>query len=140
MQLVQELCEQDISTFLGQASETWTLEERLKALTEFALQNGQYYYQQLLLWVDFAQQTRDASGKEIHFLQQVWERTRKALADYLQTSDPALVDFVLIFMDGLFMQSIYGRGIQDMAWFQEQSQLMIQMVIHHEQNSSQLQN
>lgn len=140
MQLVQELCEQDISTFLGQASEAWTLEERLKALTEFALQNGQYYYQQLLLWVDFAQQTRDASGKDIYFLQQVWERTRKALADYLQTSDPALVDFVLIFMDGLFMQSIYGRGIQDMAWFQEQSQLMIQMVMHHEQNSAQLQN
>lgn len=139
MQLVKELFEQDISSFFAQAPDAPTLEERLQAITNFALQNAQYYYQQLLLWVDFVQQTRDTPNCEIPFLQQSWEHTRSVLADYLQTSDPALVDFVMVFMDGLFMQYIYGRGSQDAAWFHQQSQLMIQMVIHHERNFSQLQ-
>lgn len=139
MQLVQELFERDISTFFAQAPDVQTLEERLQAITDFALQNAQYYYQQFLLWVDFVQQTRDAPNTEVPFLRQVWERTRETLADYLQISDAVLVDFVMVFIDGLFVQYIYGRGTQDTAWFTQQSQLMIQMVIHHEQNFSQLQ-
>ena len=134
MQLVQELFERDISTFFAQAPEVHTLEERLQAITDFALQNAQYYYQQFLLWVDFVQQTRDAPDTATHFLQDFWERTRNMLADYLQIANPELVDFVMVFIDGLFVQYIYGRGTQDADWFRQQSQLMIQMVIHHEQN------
>ena len=139
MQLVQELFEQDISTFFAQAPDAQTLEERLQAIAGFALQNAQYYYQQFLLWVDFVQQTRDTPNSANGFLRQVWERTRGALADYLQISDPSLVDFVMVFIDGLFVQYIYGRGTEDTAWFQQQNQLMIQMVIHHEQTFSQVQ-
>ena len=57
MQLVQELCEQDISSFFAQAPEGLTLEGRLRAIMAFVLQNAQFYYQQLVLWVDFFQQT-----------------------------------------------------------------------------------
>lgn len=143
MQLVQELCEQDISSFFAQAPEAPTLEERLQAIVDFVFQHIQYYYQQLVLWVDFFQQTHNSPGGEVHFLRQVWERARDTMADYLQISDPALVDFVMVFFDGLIMQYIYGRvydqGVQDTAWFHRQTQLMIQMIVHHEQNFPQLQ-
>ncbi|MEO0409167.1 MAG: TetR/AcrR family transcriptional regulator [Cyanobacteria bacterium P01_A01_bin.135] len=135
MQLVQELFERDLSTFFAQASEALSLEERLQAVADFALQNAQYYYQQMLLWVDFVQQSREASGDEVACLRQVWERTHSALADYLQLSDPDLVDFIVVFLDGLFVQHIYGRDAEDAAWFQQQCQLMIQMVIHREQRA-----
>ena len=136
MQLVQELCEQDISSFFAQAPEVKTLEARLQAVIGFVLQNAQFYHQQLLLWVDFFQQTREGSEEEVHFLRQVWDRTRDTLADYLQLSDPSVVDFLMIFFDGLIIQHIYNRGCKDQDWFDQQSQLMIQMILHHEQLSS----
>ncbi|MGF1521454.1 MAG: TetR/AcrR family transcriptional regulator [Leptolyngbyaceae cyanobacterium] len=134
MQLVQELFERDISTFFAQAPNAHRLEERLQAIMDFALEHSQYYYQQFVLWVDFVQQTRDQPDTANRFLQDVWERTRNTLADYLQITNPELLDFIMVFIDGLFVQYIYGRGIEDADWFRQQSQLMIQMVIHHEQN------
>ncbi|MDJ0706671.1 MAG: TetR/AcrR family transcriptional regulator [Leptolyngbyaceae cyanobacterium MO_188.B28] len=138
MQLVQELCEQDISSFFAQAPEAHTLEERLQAVMAFVVQNAQFYCQQLVLWVDFFQQTSPSDEGEIHFLRQVWDRTRGTLADYLQLTDPALVDFIVVFIDGLILQHIYSRvyeqGSKDTAWLHQQSQLMIRMILHHEQN------
>lgn len=139
MQLVQDSFERNISTFLAQAPPVSTLEERLQAITSFALKNAWDYYQEFLIWVDFIQQTRDSPDSNGRFLQQFWERIRNVMADYLQTSDPKLVDFIMVFFDGLFVQYIYGRDPQDTAWFHQQSQLMIQMAIHHEQNFPQLQ-
>jgi len=135
-QLVQELLEKDISTFLSQAPNGQTLKERLQAVTDFALQNTHYYYQQFLLWADFIQQTRETPNAT-HDLRNVWDRGRDALTDYLQISNPALIDFIMIYMDGLFVQCMYGRGTQDASWFRQQSQLMIQMVIQYEQHSHQ---
>ncbi|MEM8604047.1 MAG: TetR/AcrR family transcriptional regulator, partial [Cyanobacteria bacterium P01_H01_bin.121] len=123
MQLIQELCEQDISTFLAQAPQSGTLAERLQAALDFVVQNMAYYHKQLLLWVDFFQQTRESAGEEQRFLRQIWDRCRDRLVDYLQVSDPAIADHLMIFVDGLIMQYIYNRGADDQAWFQRQSQL-----------------
>lgn len=132
MQLVQELCEQDISNFLAQAPQDGSVEERLEAVVDFMLQNVQHHHQQLLLWVDFFQQSSQAGDAEAQFLRQVWDRTRDALAAYLQGTDLATVEFILVFLDGLILQFIYSRSFRDLAWFEQQCQLMIQMVIRHE--------
>ena len=133
MQLVQELCEQDISSFFAQAPEANTLEERLQAVMDFVLKHVEFYHQQLLLWVDFFQHTRDGAAEEVQFLRQVWDRTRNTMVDYLQLCDPAVADLLMVFIDGLIIQGIYNRGFDDTNWFHHQSQLMIQMVLHHEQ-------
>lgn len=135
MQLVQELCEQDISNFFAQAPKDGSVEERLQAVVDFILQNAQHYHQQILLWVDFFQQTREGEEGEAQFLRQVWDSTRDALADYLQLTDPTKVDFIMVFVDGLILQFIYSRDFHQMAWFEQQCQLMIQMVLCHEQHS-----
>ncbi len=136
MQLVQELCEQDISRFFAQASEVEGLEARLQAVMDFVLKNLQYYQQQMLLWVDFFQQTRIGSDEELQFLRQIWNGTRDATVDYLQLPDTKLADFLMIFIDGLIIQCIYNRSAEDADWYHSQSQLMIQMVLNHEQFSS----
>ncbi|ESA36376.1 transcriptional regulator [Leptolyngbya sp. Heron Island J] len=140
IQLVQELCEQDIYNFLAQAPEVDDLEGRLQAIMDFVLQHRQYYHQQLLLWMDFSQQTRPNPDSDIQALREVWQRTRELLAGYLQLSKPELVDFVMVFIDGLVLQYIYDHGcdvaITETPSFEQQSQLMIQMVMHHEQNCS----
>lgn len=136
MQLVQELCEQDISRFFAQASEVEGLEARLQTVMDFVLKNLQYYQQQMLLWVDFFQQNRIGSDEELQFLRQIWNGTRDATVDYLQLSDTKLADFLMIFIDGLIIQCIYNRSAEDADWYHGQSQLMIQMVLNHEQFSS----
>ena len=132
MQLVQELCEQDISSFFAQAPEVGTLEERLQSVMDFVLKNAQFYHQQLLLWVDFFQQHQEDSQEGAQFLRQVWDRTRDMLMDYVKISDSAVADLIMVFIDGLIIQCIYDRGVQDADWFRQQSQLMIQMVLQHE--------
>ncbi|WP_110987643.1 TetR/AcrR family transcriptional regulator [Acaryochloris thomasi] len=137
VQLVQELCEQDISSFLAQAPEAKTLEARLQAIMDFVFMHLQHYQQQLLLWVDFFQQTQKEGHEQVNFLRQVWNRSRDALTEYLQLSDAAMADFLMVFIDGLIVQYIYNRETQDANWLQHQSQLMIQMIVSYEQSSAQ---
>ena len=132
MLLVQELCEQDISSFFAQAPEGGSTEERLTAVMDYVLQNCQYFHQQVLLWVDFYQQTKNGNEEESLFLRKVWARTRDLLQDYLDVSDQAVIDFIMVFIDGLILQYIYDRGVQDTDWFRQQGQLLIQMVLQHE--------
>ena len=84
--------------------------------------------------MDFFQQTREGSEEEVQFLRQVWDRTRDTLKDYLQVQDPAVLDFIMVFVDGLMIQFIYNRGFQRMEWFGQQCQLTIQMILRHEQH------
>lgn len=133
MQLVDELCAQDMSSFFAQAPEVESIEDRLRTVMDFVLKNAQHHHQQLLLWVDFFQQTQEGSEESLRFLRQVWDRTRNTLMDYVNISETT-ADFVMVFVDGLIMQYIYDRGFKDQDWFQQQSQLMMQMVLHYEQS------
>lgn len=133
MQLVDELCAQDMSSFFAQAPKVESIEDRLRTVMDFVLKNAQHHHQQLLLWVDFFQQTQEGSEESIRFLRQVWDRTRNTLMDYVNISETT-ADFVMVFVDGLIMQYIYDRGFKDQDWFQQQSQLMMQMVLHYEQS------
>ncbi len=135
MQLVQELCQQDFSTFLAWVPQEGTLEVRLQSVMDYVLQNMQHFYQQMLLWIDFSQQTREFSDENALFLRQIWDRVRDGLVDYLQLSDPTTVDFLMIFIDGLTMQYLYNQEMHDAAWFDRQSKLTIQMILHHERLS-----
>ena len=142
MQLVQELCEQDISNFLAQEVAAESLEARLKDIMAFVLKNLQHYHQQLLLWVDFSQQASkggEGGEGEVQFLRQVWNRGRDAMADYLQVRDPNVVDLIMVFGDGLVIQLLYDRDLQETEWFEKQCQLLVQMVVRHEQHALEVQ-
>ncbi len=140
VQLVHELREQALSKFFAQAPQEGAVEDRLRAMMDFVLEDIQYYHQQLLLWVDFYQQSLRGNGAEARFLRQMWDRAVQALAGYLQVSNPRVVDFILVFIDGLVLQLMYDRDVHDTEWFEEQFQLLTQVVIHLEQRCLAAQN
>lgn len=127
-QLVQELCERDIVEFLQAAPAGGTTSDRFEAVMQFFFDNFEHYQQQLFLWIDFYQheQRHDIADRE--FLSHLWHRIRDPLAQYLQESDPDRVDFILIFMDGLLLQCLYGRDRGDTTWMARQSALLVQLL------------
>jgi AcrR family transcriptional regulator len=126
LQLVEELTEQDISYFLSQAPTPPSQLERLEAVMGFVIENLDYFTKQQLLWVDFYQHSHRTNLDLSTVLDRIWEKTRQALADYLQTQNSNILDFILIFMDGLMMQQIYGR--EEATWARRQVNLLCQMV------------
>lgn len=127
MQLVQELCEQDIANFFAQAPTRKTLTERLQIVMAFFLKNFKFYQQQLLLWVDFYQHTQRKAIDDQQFLQKIWWHAHEQLVAYLQLpSDKAA--FVLVFMDGLLLQCLYDHDTNDSTWVEHQSQLLIELM------------
>ena len=135
MQLMNELREQALSNFFAQAPREGSIEARLQALMDFVLQDIQYHHQQLRLFVDFSRQSIKGSKEEARFLCQLRDHAFHILTDYLQVSDPRVVDFILVFIDGLILQLIYDRDVHDTKWFEQHCQLLIQMVIRHEQHN-----
>jgi AcrR family transcriptional regulator len=126
LQLVEELTEQDISYFLAQAPTPPSRLERLEAVMGFVVDNFEYFTKQQLLWIDFYQHSHRTNLDLPAILDRIWNKTRQALADYLQTQDLEILDFILIFMDGLLMQQIYGK--EEANWVKVQVALLCQMV------------
>ena len=124
IQLIQELCEKDIDTFFAQAPASESLRERLQAVTNFFLENYTFYQQQLLLWVEFYQQTSRTATKQPHILSAFWQRTQKQLVSYLQLPTEK-VDFLLLMMDGLLLQCLYDRQDADQAWMVGQLEQLV---------------
>lgn len=131
IQLVQELCEQDIARFFAQPPAGETVAERLRHVLTFFLEHYRFYQQQLLLWVDFYQhnqrQTLAEATVDQAFLQEFWQRTRDQLMAYLQLA-PETVDFLLVFMDGLLLQCLYGRNQADSTWMEHQIELLLTLL------------
>jgi AcrR family transcriptional regulator len=126
LQLVEELTEQDISYFLSHAPTPPSQLERLEAVMDFVVDNLEYFTKQQLLWIDFYQHSHRTNLDLPAILDKLWNRTRQALSDYLQTQNSDILDFILIFMDGLLMQQIYGKAGED--WARTQVNLLCQMV------------
>lgn len=126
IQLVEELTEQDISYFLSQAPTPPSQQERLAAVMDFVVENLDYFTKQQLLWIDFYQHSHRTNLELPAILNRLWNKTQQALADYLQTQNSEILDFILIFMDGLLMQQIYGKEEAD--WVKTQVHLLCQMV------------
>jgi AcrR family transcriptional regulator len=127
MQLVQEVCEQDIAKFLAQAPAGDSLPDRLRYVMEFFLDHFQFYQQQLLLWVEFHQQSQNQAEAQ-QFLRGFWQRTRDQLAAYLKELDVDQADFFLIFLDGLLLQVLYGHGGTNQSSITTQTELLIRFL------------
>ncbi|MEM9005983.1 MAG: TetR/AcrR family transcriptional regulator [Cyanobacteria bacterium P01_F01_bin.86] len=128
IQLVQELCEQDIAIFFTQAPQGETARDRLRIVMEFFLENFKFYQQQLLLWIDFYQHSQRQPVDDPRFLQGLWHRTHDQLAAYLQLPNPAHVSFVLVFIDGLLLQCLYDHDQAEQDWVAQQVELLIELL------------
>jgi AcrR family transcriptional regulator len=126
VQLVEELTEQDIGNFLAQAPLPPSRLERLEAVMAFVAENLDYFTKQLLLWIDFSQHARRTHLELPEVIEKLWNQTHQALSDYLQTQNGVVLDFILVYIDGLLVQRSYGR--KDLDWFKAQLALLCQMM------------
>ncbi|RZM75012.1 TetR/AcrR family transcriptional regulator [Leptolyngbya iicbica] len=114
VQLVEEYCNQDVPKFFAQAPIDATPEEKLRCVMAFFLANYQAFQQQLLIWIDYYQHCQYAGKDSNTVLQQFWQQTQQQLGAYLQWP-PEQVDGLLIYLDGLLLQCLYGRSETDIA-------------------------
>lgn len=124
-QLVEELTQQDILTFLAEASSAASLPERIKALIDFIAKYEDYFRKQFLIWIDFYQRHDRAEFLQNEILQKSNMQTRQTIADYLQISDRAVVDFVLNQLNGLLIVRMFE---DETVSFTEQGELLAKML------------
>lgn len=124
LQLVEEQTQQDILNFLTEAGNPVTVAERVETLFNFLGKNEDYFAKQTLLSIEFYQQDR-IGFLQNQILKQADEQTLQAIANYMQITDKALIDFVMNLIYGLLLRRIFG---DETVSFQEQSALFSKML------------
>jgi AcrR family transcriptional regulator len=128
VQLVEELTQRDITTFLAEASQAQGLSERVEAMVNFVAKYEDYFTKQTILFLDFYQQQDRTEMLQNDILARSWMQTRQAIADYLQISNMAIADFVLTFFNGL----IVGRMSEgNRLSFTEQGTIFKEMLTNY---------
>lgn len=107
VQLVEELAQHDIANFFAQAPHSDRLEERLDAVLNFCRTHQDYFIKQELLWIEFYQHAKRTQVEKPEILHHVCEAVTAQLMDYLGVTNPAAVQFLFVFLDGLWVQKIY---------------------------------
>lgn len=125
-QLVKEWTQQDIMHFIDKAGDLPTLSERIENLFNFVAKKEDYFGKQTLLCIDFFQQQKWNKALYSEVLKQADEQTMQAIADYLQISDRALIEFVFNLIYGLLVRRLFG---DDTVSYTEQGALLSKMLI-----------
>jgi AcrR family transcriptional regulator len=108
-QLVVELFEQDMLQFGAEIGQAKTLSERIEAGFQLVEKHQDYFFKQMMIWVDFSQH-QNREGKEYSdVLKQVEEKAYDAMAELLGIADPDLLVFVSSLVDGLIIGQVYGQ-------------------------------
>ncbi len=120
-QLVEETCQQDVVMALAELEGTETLSESMEALGRYLAKNEDYFIKWTYLWVDFCQHQDSQEIPGNNIFKRANQRYRQAVCDFFDIQDPALVSFVLSFIDGLLLRKIQG---DEMIIFFEQCALL----------------
>ena len=131
LQLVEEQAEQDISDFLAEAGDVKSLSDQIKTLINFLAKSEDYFIKQFLLWTDFYQQQERSEILNNRILQRIWEHGRKALSEYLQIQDRAVIDFIVNQFNGVIIVRMFEG---DAISYEEQGELLAKMIVAYLEN------
>lgn len=113
-QLVEEICQQDISTALTELGERKTLQEAMEGLASYLVKNQDYFLKWTYIWVDFSQH-QDFNHLGNTVFNRANLRYRQAVCDFLGIEDLELATFVLNFIDGLLLGKLRGNYTIDIS-------------------------
>lgn len=105
-QLVEVICQQDLSTALAEVGGRQNLQETLDAVGKYLLKNEDYFIKWTYIWVDFCQHQDSKQGNGV--FQRANNRYRQAICDILGIQDIVLASFILAFIDGLILEKLQG--------------------------------
>ncbi len=107
-QLVIEQSERDLSLVAEKLKQAHTLSERLDVAFQFLEAHQDYFFKQMMIWMDFSQH-QNREGKACSgTLQQVEEKVYATIAELLDVTDPDLICLIASFIDGLIVGRIYN--------------------------------
>ncbi|MEH2194377.1 MAG: TetR/AcrR family transcriptional regulator [Nostoc sp.] len=124
-QLVQEICEQDLSAAFAELEGSQTLQEGMEAIGRYLVANEDYFIKWTYIWIDFCQHQDSKEMLKNSVFKRTNERYQQAVCDFLGIQDPVLACFVLSFLDGLIMEKLWGNERID---FMEQCSLLGKML------------
>ncbi|MGI8503434.1 MAG: TetR/AcrR family transcriptional regulator [Hassallia sp.] len=124
-QLMEEICQQDVSMAMAELSGTQTLQERLEIIGKFLVKKEDYFIKWTYLLVDFCQHQNAKGMQNIGAFNRINERYQQAIYDVLCIRDPALAAFIYLFIDGLIFERLLNN---EMVSIPEQCALLSKML------------
>lgn len=125
-QLVEEMAQRDILQVALELENAQTLRDRLERAFDFVVRNHDYFFKQMLIFADFYQHQSREPDRESDMLPRVCQRVKQAISELLGITDPDVLDFVFVFVDGLCISRIYGH---EMSRLSAKTDLLIEMLI-----------
>lgn len=110
-QLVVELYERDILQFGEEIKQANTLLERIEAGFQLVERHQEYFFKQMMVWIDFSQHQNREGKAYSNVLKQVEEKAYAAMAELLGVEDRDLLMFVSALVDGLIIGQVYGEPV-----------------------------
>jgi AcrR family transcriptional regulator len=130
-QLLLEMAQQDILDVSAELAHLTDVRDRIEKGFAYLERNHEYFFKQLLVFVDYYQQlSRDSNQgkpKPINILERVCDQMQQFITDVLGFPDREITNVMFSFVDGLCLSAIYGE--QDSRAFQSQTQLMTKMIL-----------
>jgi AcrR family transcriptional regulator len=124
-QLVEEICERDVSLAIAELEGAQTPKERLEVLGQYLVQKQDYYVKWTYLLVDFCQHPdfKDMQGHDV--FQHANKQYEQIFYRLLGVEDRVLVWLVMCLIDGLFLELLMKN---DRISITEQFDLLGKMV------------
>lgn len=121
-QLIEEISQQDVVTALAELGGRKNLTEAMEALGRYLVKNEDYLIKWTCIWVDFYQhQDAKIMLNNSTVFKRANQRYQQAACEFLGSQDPVLAYFVLIFVNGLILEKLWGDNEID---FLEQCALL----------------
>lgn len=135
VQLIEEITERDIVMATDKVENLDTLEERMAALSQFIVDNEEYFYKQTLLFFNFFQQPGLGQPELKEAIQKSYQRYQQAFMKFLGIKDIAIAAHVFCFIDGLMSHRVYGLDSANIPQQMELLGKMIAVYLEQESNS-----
>ncbi|MBD0263929.1 MAG: TetR/AcrR family transcriptional regulator [Tolypothrix sp. Co-bin9] len=124
-QLMEEICQQDVSMATAELSGAQTLPEQLEIVGKFLIKKEDYSIKWTYLLVDFCQHQNAQGMQNVDAFNRINERYKQAIYDILGIQDPVIAGFIYSFFDGLIFQRLLKN---EMVSITEQCALLGKML------------
>lgn len=125
VQLVEEITEQDMKAADERKECLETIEERVLALSQFLVENKDYFLKQMLLFVNFLQQPELKQEPLLEAVKRADRRYQKAMMHFLGIDNPVIASHVICLIEGLLSEQAFNP---ESVSFSEQMELLAQML------------
>lgn len=113
-QMVQAMEERDLAAATLVITPQHSLPQRIELAFEFVRQNEDYFFRQLLMYIDFYQYQNRAvlvNESQSCTLRRVCDRMESNIRDLLGLEDSQMIQLMINVIDGLLCARIYGEVI-----------------------------